>query len=317
MNYIWRKGLALLLGTIFSCFLVIGIQNYTTAEQTPLTLETSLLTLEQVGDNIYALISDTDYPPANDNVAICNAGIVIGDDGVLVIDPFHNEALGNLLLSEVARLTNSPVKYVFNTHYHFDHTGGNKAIKAQEIPIIGRGTIREDILVKNQESDPTPAVPNIIINDDSNIWLGDRIVELEAVAGHSSGTDVIAYIPDAKVLFAGDILFNQKFPYIADGDILEWEQTLDYLREKYPDATIIPGHGPIGDRLSLDSLKGYLYELELMARKWQELGLSEAEAIASAGEIPQAYQNYRFQGLYPRNLKTAYQQITLKSVPNS
>ena len=80
MNHLWLKSLALLLGTIVSCFLVIGFQNYTTAQQTPLNLETSLLTLEQVGDNIYALISDTDYPPANDNIAICNVGIVIGDD---------------------------------------------------------------------------------------------------------------------------------------------------------------------------------------------------------------------------------------------
>ena len=313
MNHIWRKVLALLLGTIFSFFLVIGIQHYTKAEKTPLTLETSLLSLEQVGDNIYALISDTDYPPANENIAICNAGIVIGDDGVLVIDPFQNEALGELLLSEVAKLTDLPVKYVLNTHFHFDHTGGNKAIKAQAIPIIGRGSIREDMLTKNQEYDPTPAVPNVIINDDSKIWLGDRVIELEEVAGHSGGTDVVAYIPDAKVLFAGDILFNEKFPYTADGDILAWEETLDYLIEKYSEATIVPGHGEVGDRYNLESLKGYLYELELMARKWQELGLSEAEAIASAGEIPEAYQDYRFQGLYPSNLKTAYQQITLKS----
>ena len=315
MNNILRKGFTLLVATIVSCFLIISIQNYTRA--TSVTLETSLLTLEQVGDNIYALISDTDYPPANENIAICNAGIVIGDDGVLVIDPFQNEALGNLLLAEVAKLTNLPVKYVLNTHFHFDHTGGNKAMKAQEISIIGRGTIREDMLTKNQESDPNPAVPNIIINDDSNIWLGDRVIELEELAGHSSGTDVIAYIPDAKVLFAGDILFNQKFPYIADGNIIKWQKTLDYLISKYPDATIVPGHGVVGDRYSLDTLKGYLYELELMARKWQELGLSEAEAIASAEAIPEAYQDYRFQGLYPSNLKTAYQQITLESAPNS
>ena len=313
MNYIWRKGLTLLLGTIVSCLLVIGITHNITAEETALTLETSLLTLEEVGDNIYALVSDTDYPPANENIAICNAGIVIGEDGVLVIDPFQNEALGNLLLSEVAKLTNLPVKYVLNTHYHFDHTGGNKAIKAQEIAIIGRGTIREDMLTKNQEVDPTPAVPNLIIGDDSKIWLGDRVVELEAVAGHSGGTDVVAYIPDAKVLFAGDILFNQRFPYIADGNILAWEATLDSLIEKYPEATIVPGHGAVGDRYTLSSLKAYLYELELMARKWQELGLSETEVLDRATDIPEAYQDYKFQGLYPSNLKTAYQQITLNS----
>ena len=313
MNYIWRKGLALLIGAIFSCLLVTGLANQIAAQETTLTLETSLLTLEEVGDNIYALISDTDYPPANENIAICNAGIVIGEDGVLVIDPFQNEALGNLLLSEVAKLTNLPVKYVLNTHYHFDHTGGNKAIKAQEIAIIGRGTIREDMLTKNQEFDPTPAVPNLIINDDSKIWLGDRVIELEEVAGHSGGTDVIAYIPDAQVLFAGDILFNQRFPYVADGNILAWQATLNYLSDKYSEATIIPGHGAIGDRDTLDTLKAYLNELELMARKWQELGWSETEVLERAAEIPEAYQDYKFQGLYPSNLKTAYQQITIKS----
>ena len=307
----WRKGLALLIGTVVSCFLVIGIQNYTIAQPTSLTLETSLLTLEQVGDNVYALISDTDYPPANENIAICNAGIVIGDDGVLVIDPFQNEALGNLVLSEVAKLTDLPIKYVLNTHYHFDHTGGNKAIKAQEIPIIGRGSIREDMLTKNQEFDPNPVVPDVVIDDDSKIWLGDRVIELEEVAGHSGGTDVVAYIPDANILFAGDILFNQKFPYTADGNILEWSATLDYLIEKYPDATIVPGHGIIGDRDTLASLNDYFSELESMALQWRKLGLSEEEALASAAEIPAAYQNYRFQGLYPVGLKTAYEQITL------
>ena len=312
MNHLWRRGLALLLGTIVSCFLVIGIANNITAQETELTLEKSLLTLEEVGDNIYALISDTDYPPTNDNIAICNAGIIIGEEGVLVIDPFQNEALGNLLLSEVAKLTDLPVKYVLNTHYHFDHTGGNKAIKAQEIPIIGRGTIREDMLTKNQEFDPAPAVPNIIIDDDSKIWLGDRVVELEEVAGHSGGTDIIAYIPDAQVLFAGDILFNQRFPYIADGNILVWQTTLDYLIDKYSEATIVPGHGAIGDRFTLDSLKDYLSELELMARQWQKLGLSEAEVISRNSKIPEVYQDYKFQGLYPSNLKTAYQQITLQ-----
>ncbi len=136
-----------------------------------------------------------------------------------MIDPFQNEALGNLLLSEVKKITDLPVKYVVNTHFHFDHTGGNKAIKAQEIPIVGRGTIREDMLNRNLEYDPNPVPPDLIVTDDTKIWIGKRLIELEAVEGHSGGTDIIAYVPDAKVLFTGDILFNQKFPYIADGSI--------------------------------------------------------------------------------------------------
>ncbi|HHP7232563.1 MAG TPA: MBL fold metallo-hydrolase [Xenococcaceae cyanobacterium] len=306
----WQKSLGFLASALISLLVIIGWQNYATAQKNPLTLETALLSLEQVGDGIYALISDTDYPPESENIAICNAGIIIGDDGVVVIDLFQNEALGNLLLSETKKLTDLPVKYVVNTHFHFDHTGGNKAIKSQEIPLIGRGTIREAMLTKNLEYEPSPTPPEIIVFDDSKIWLGERVIELEVVEGHSGGTDIIAYIPDAKVLFAGDILFNQKFPYIADGNLKTWQQTLADLSEKYSDATFVPGHGKVTDKSSLLALKNYLDELESMALKWQQLGLSEAAAIESAETIPADYQDYRFKALYPSNLQTAYQQIT-------
>lgn len=308
----WKKGLTLLVTALLSSLIIIGWQNYSVAQKKPLNLETALLSLEQVGDGVYALISDADYPPANENIAICNAGIIIGSDGVLIIDPFQNEALGNLLLLEVKNLTDLPVKYVVNTHFHFDHTGGNKAIKNQAIPIVGRGTIREDMLNKNLEYDPNPIPPDVIVTDDSKIWFGDRVVELKAVEGHSGGTDIIAYVPDAKVIFAGDILFNQKFPYIADGSIKKWQRTLWYLSRKYRDNTFVPGHGQVTDQTAVLALKNYLDQLEAMAVEWKKLGLSEAEAIKSAETIPTPYQAYRFKGLYSSNLKTAYQQIVLE-----
>ena len=117
----WQKGLGFVISALISLLIIIGWHNYSTAQNPPLTLETASLSLEKLATGVYALISDTDYPPTNENIAICNAGIIIGDNGVLVIDPFHNEALGNLLLSEVKKLTDLPIKYVVNTHFHFDH----------------------------------------------------------------------------------------------------------------------------------------------------------------------------------------------------
>ena len=308
----WQKGLGFVVSALISLLIIIGWHNYSTAQNSTLTLEKALLTLEKLGDGVYALVSDTDYPPANENIAICNAGIIIGENGVLVIDPFQNEALANLLLSEVKKLTDLPIKYVVNTHFHFDHTGGNKAIKTQAIPIVGRGTIREDMLAKNLQYDPNPSPPDLVVTDDSKIWLGNREIQLKAVEGHSGGTDIIIYIPDANVLFAGDILFHQRFPFIADGNIKKWQRTLFSLRRKYENTTFVPGHGKITDKSSLIALNNYLHKLELMALEWKKLGLSEAEAINSAEQIPNNYQKYKFQGLYPSNLKTAYQQITMQ-----
>jgi cyclase len=305
---IWR-WFALLLLTAITCAGLIGWQVQSRAEQ-PTTLKTAGLTLEPLEKGIYALIASTDFPPKDPNLAICNGGIVIGDDGVLVIDPFQNKALGNLMLATVKTLTDKPVRYVLNTHFHFDHTGGNPAVTAQDIPVIGRGKIRELMLEKNKSFDPNPTPPSLIVRDNGSIWLGKREIKLEKAEGHTIGTDIVAYVPDAKILFAGDILFQQRFPYAADGNIHQWKKTLTELSDRYQDAKIVPGHGQITDRSGLVTLKAYFDRLEALALSWREKSLTEEQAIASAATIPAMYQDYKFKALYPDNLKTAYQQIT-------
>lgn len=304
----WR-WFALLLLTAITCVGLISWQLQSRAEQAT-SLKTAGLSLEPVGTGIYALISSTDFPPKDPNLAICNGGIVIGDDGVLVIDPFQNQALGNLMLATVKTLTDKPVRYVLNTHFHFDHTGGNSAITARNIPVIGRGKIRELMLEKNKEIDPNLTPPSLIIRDNGSIWLGKREIKLEKAEGHTIGTDIIAYVPDADVLFAGDILFHQRFPYVADGNIRQWKQTLIQLSDRYQAAKIVPGHGPIANSSGIDTLKSYFDRLEALAISWQDKSLTEEQAIASNAEIPAMYQDYKFKALYPDNLKTAYQQIT-------
>lgn len=316
----WQKWLIFLLATLITLFAVVGWQNHSHAQSAPapyLSLKTAGLTLKEVDSGIYALISSTDFPPQDPNIAICNGGIVIGDEGVLVIDPFQNEALGNLMLSTARTLTKKPVRYVVNTHFHFDHTGGNSAIIAQNIPLIGRGDIRDLMLTKNTEQDPNPTPPRLIINSNSEIWLGKRKIMLEIAEGHTPGTDLMVYIPDADVLFTGDILFYQRFPYMADGDLQQWRETLTQLISRHPETRIVPGHGSITDKSGLESLKQYLDYLYQLAVTWKEKSLTPEQAIASATPIPTPYQSYKFQALYPSNLETAYQQITQGKKPQN
>ncbi len=308
-----RRCLILGLATLLTILGVISCQSHSQSQSATsgnLTLETAGLTLEELGSGIYGLIASTDFPAQDPNAAICNAGIVIGSDGVLVIDPFQNEALANLLFSTVEDLTDKPIKYVLNSHYHFDHTGGNAAAEAKGIPIIGRGPIREFMEDRNKEYDPNPTPPNVVVNSDSKIWLGDRAVEIEEVEGHSGGTDIVAYVPDAKIMFTGDILFNQRFPYTGDGNIRKWQNTLSELRANYPNARVLPGHGPITDSSGLDTLKTYLEQLEQLALTWKEKSLTQEQVLTNYSQIPAAYKTYKFQGLYQDNLETAYKQIT-------
>lgn len=305
----WVVGLFLTLATLIG---IVGLQPQTPAQtQTELTLETAGLSLETLADGVYGLIASTDFPPAAPaTTAICNGGIIIGSDGVLVVDPFQNEELANLLFSTVATLTDQPIRYVINTHYHFDHSGGNAAAEALDFPIVGRGPIREFMLTRNQETDPNVTPPNVVVNGPSELWLGDRQVQIAEFDGHSGGTDLVVYVPDQDVLMAGDLLFTQRIPYVGDGNLRVWQDNLEALATEYPTATILPGHGPISDRTSLETLQGYLEMLETLALQWKEEGLSQEEAIAQT-TLPDEYADYLFQGMFPNNLETAYHQITL------
>ncbi|MDV3002022.1 MAG: Hydroxyacylglutathione hydrolase [Chroococcopsis gigantea SAG 12.99] len=306
-----QKIISIFLASCFSiALLILGWQYQTVAQGQP-GLASAGLSLEKVKDGVYALISSTDFPPKDmKKIAICNGGIVISDKGVLVIDPFQSKELGGLLLSTVATLTDQPVRYVVNTHYHFDHTGGNPAIPV-ETPIIGRGQIKEFMLQKNRQLDPNPQTPRIIVNGETNLWLGDRKIILQEVEGHSGGTDLILYVPDADVVFAGDILFNQRIPYVSDGNIKQWQNSLDKLITNYASAKMVPGHGPITDISGVKSLKAYFADLEKLALSWKQEGISKEVALKNNANIPSAYQDYKFQAMYPGNLETAYQQITL------
>ncbi len=311
MNHIIRRWAIALFFSIVTLVGIVGIQVPAPAYQhAGVTLETAGLTLEQLADGVYGLIASTDFPPSDPNVAICNGGIVIGEDGVLVVDPFQNEELANLLFETVETLTDQPIRYVVNSHYHFDHSGGNAAAEMLDYPILGRGSIREFMLTRNLEMDPNATPPSVVINEAGSLWLGDRQVQLMEFEGHSGGTDLIAYIPDVDVLLAGDLLFSERIPYLADGNIRIWQETLTQLAADYPTATILPGHGAVSDRTDLENLNGYLRYLENLALGWKDQDISQDVAIEETS-LPEDYSEYLFQGLFSGNLEVAYQQITL------
>lgn len=303
----WAIALGLTIATVLT---VVIWQPQAPAQSAKLTLDDAGLRMAKISDHVYSLIASTDFPPKDENAAICNGGIVIGSEGVLVVDPFQTEALANLLFETVKTLTDQPIRYVVNSHYHFDHTGGNAAVTEQKYPLLGRGPIREYMLSRNMESDPNATPPNVILHHNGEIWLGDRKVEITEFDGHSGGTDLVLYVPDENVLIAGDLLFTQRLPYLGDANIRVWQETLEELTNDYATATILPGHGPVSDRGDLETLQGYLDDLENWALAWKQEELSQEDAIAQT-QLPDQYSDYLFQGLFTSNLEVAYQQITL------
>ncbi|MDX1977619.1 MAG: MBL fold metallo-hydrolase [Pseudanabaenaceae cyanobacterium bins.68] len=307
--------LVILLGWGLDHWSVASLEAQTPAPK--LTLQQAGLTLEPMGNGVYGLVSSFDFPPPSPNTAICNGAIVIGSDGVLVVDPFQSPALAELMIDTVKTLTDKPIKYAVNTHFHQDHTGGNLTFVQRGIPVIGRGLVRELMLTQNKANDPNLTLPTVVVNSDTEIWLGDRAVKLQRVEGHTLGSDLVVYVPDAKVLIAGDLLFNQTVPFIGSGNVREWQGSLYRLIATYGDAKVLPGHGAIADVKALQAQQQYFTDLVKLAQSWKAQGLTKEQAIAQSAKLPEAYKGYKFQPLYAskdtglaNNLEVIYDQVS-------
>ena len=244
--------------------------------------------LKQVGPGVYAAIDGPEHKAGS------NAGVVIGDDGVLVIDSFFNTEAARDLVAEIHRLTPKPIRYVVNTHYHLDHTGGDQVLRDAGAVIIAHRNVRGWVRSNNVNlfgERITPQIrvqiehvplPDLTTDKGLTVWLGARKVVVRAVLGHTGG-DLTVAVPDARVLFCGDMLWRKVPPNLIDGSVQEWTATdADFAR--MPDAartTFVPGHGDIADVKDVEDFRAYLLDLKRLVAEGREAGLRD-DALAQA-----------------------------------
>ncbi|MGY2733422.1 MBL fold metallo-hydrolase [Sphingomonas sp. UYP23] len=232
-------------------------------------------TLKPIAPGVYAAI---DGPEGRSG---SNAGFVIGDDGVLVIDSFFNPDATRALVSEIHRLTPKPIRYVVNTHYHADHVGGDAVLRAAGAMIIAhrnvRGWVRtENLHLFGEHISPKTAamikalpLPDLTTEHNMTIWLGNQRVLIEPALGHTGG-DLMVTVPDAKTIFCGDILWRRMSPNIIDGDVASWAKTVAALQQAPTgsDTVFVPGHGDVATLKDVGEFEHYLSDLlELVTRK--------------------------------------------------
>ena len=230
--------------------------------------------LKQVGPGVYAAIDGPDHRSGS------NAGFVIGDDGVLVIDSFFYEEAARALVAEIQKLTPKPIRYVVNTHYHVDHTGGDLVLRDAGAIIIAHRNVRGWVRTNNINlfgDRITPglrarvealALPDLVTDKDLTVWLGSRRIVVQTVLGHTGG-DLTIHVPDAKVLFCGDMLWRKVAPNLIDGSVKEWAAT-DAQFMQISDASqtrYVPGHGDISDASDVDDFRSYLLDLQRLAEE--------------------------------------------------
>ena len=292
------------------------------AEQQP-PAQGPAFVLKQPGRGVYAAISGR---------AGGNTGFIIGDDAVLVVDTFISQPPARDLLAEIRKVTNLPIKYVVNTHYHLDHVAGNAIFTAVGATVIAhrneRAWVRTENLKFYQQNGATPTPeqratvdalvePNITYDHALEINLGGRPVRVVYLPGHTGG-DSVVYIPDANVVFTGDLGWNQRIPNLIDATTSAWVETLDRIVAAHPNATFVPGHGDIATTADLKAFRDYLSDLRGAVQKAQAAGQSgDALTQAVLAQLKPKYGAWPgFERLGPLNIQqTAAELQGTKKVP--
>jgi glyoxylase-like metal-dependent hydrolase (beta-lactamase superfamily II) len=211
-------------------------------------LEEKKVTFTKLSANAYAYTAEGDP----------NTGVIVGDDAVMVVDTQATPVMAQDVIRHIRTVTDKPIKYVVLSHYHAVRVLGASGYKPEHI-IASRDTY--DLIVERGEADKASEIgrfprlfrnvesvpagmtwPTITFSGAMSLWLGKLEVQLLQVGrGHTKG-DTIAWLPEQKILFSGDLVEFDATPYAGDAYFQDWPNTLDHLAAMKPRA-LVPGRG--------------------------------------------------------------------------
>lgn len=197
---------------------------------------------------------------------ISNAGFVVTPAGVVVIDALGSPALSKRLVAEIRKITPQPITHVILTHYHADHIYGLQTFKDLGAHIIAHGaakdylnseTARLRLQASREELAPWIDAQTRLVSADEwidgpkDLVVGGMHFQMTPVGPSHTPEDLAIYLPAEKVLFAGDLVFRSRIPFVGQADSHHWILSLDNLL-KFDAQVIVPGHGPLSTEAQKD-----------------------------------------------------------------
>lgn len=221
-----------------------------------------------------------------------NLGVSVGPDAVFVIDD-QFAPLTPKIEAAIAKLSSKPVKFVINTHWHFDHTGGNANMGKTGALIVAHDNVRKrmstegfiEFLNMRTKPDPKEALPVVTFTSDVTFHLnGDEIYVFHVPRAHTDG-DAMVHFVNTDVIHTGDVFWNGIFPFIdtasggtIDGTIAACDRALAMAKDS---TRIIPGHGPLADKAALKAYRDMLAVVAERIGKLVAAGRSPEEVEAA------------------------------------
>ena len=220
---------ALSVAGLISCLVIPGAHGQ---GMPPVELE-----IVKINDDMYAITNP--FVPGN-------ATALITEEGILLVDDKFEDNFDRIV-ELLATVTDQPVRYVVNTHFHGDHSGSNAKFQQAQAEIFASENARVRMIANNQSG-----LPNVTVDDNARIYIGGKTVEMRHMGRSHTDGDVVVLFSDYGVLAAGDMFtFGESVPILIDygggGSVVAWTDTIDRILE-LDFVTVVPGHGAVTTR---------------------------------------------------------------------
>ncbi|GAB1644471.1 MBL fold metallo-hydrolase [Krasilnikovia sp. MM14-A1259] len=238
--------------------------------------------LVEVADGVFA------YLQLPGGWCVSNAGVVAGADTLMVVDTLATEVRARRLHDAVAGL-GGPRRIVVNTHHHGDHNFGNHVFDTATVvaherartEMAGTGLALTGLWPDVEWGDVRVTLPTLTFRDRITVHVGDRVAELIHVGPAHTTNDVVVWLPQERVLFAGDVVLSGATPFNLMGSVGGALEALDGLRHLRP-RTIVCGHGPLAGPEAIDENVAYLRWIQRLAADGTAQGMSPLEVARAA-----------------------------------
>lgn len=287
------RALCVLCGDMFCgkaqqwlCYLIVGLSACLASAST-----------HKIGPGLYAYISEND--------ASANSTFLVSDQGILVVDAGLNAQEGRKLLDEVRKISQAPVRWIVNTHYHPDHRGGNGVV-GPDAAIISTAFTRAQTASSVRASDVSEVVgPNGLV-----LYVGGHEVRIYHPGPAHTRGDLIVYFPGEHAIATGDLFLTNSCPAMDEGDMENWIAALDQMLE-LPVEHIVPGHFELATKNELRHFRNYLADLRDQVKRMHDNALS-LEQVQKA-LVLSAYKDLRqfpkYEATFKDNAAAYYKQL--------
>ena len=276
---------------------------------------------QKLTSDVYCFFGKPENISKENGGNMVNTCFVQTKEGFVVIDSGPTYGYASQAYAQMQKIASLPVKYVVNTHDHDDHWLGNSFYKEKGALLIGPETYEQNIQpgmatrmeksVGKETYAGTKVVKlDTVVQDIHDLTLGDTVFHIKQLVqqAHTKG-DLVVYLPQKKVLFAGDLVFNDRLSSLRDGSIIGSLEALDLIDSLHP-KIIVGGHGYRTDSNATSVFKAYLTTMKKQIQEALDNDISIDE-ISNKVQMPEYEKMKLYDVLHRRNVFDAYRELEL------